>query len=106
MCLFRISFPIHENARFRGWERKNEPSVHESGCFRGWERENEPSVHEKSSFWGRGPGYLLYLHDLGVILSASEGSVNGKYKLILYKMAEFKDGIPIMYQQFCVNFAD
>ena len=41
-------------------------------------------------------GYLLYLHDLGVILSASEGSVNGKYKLILYKMAEFKDGTPIL----------
>ena len=45
-------------------------------------------------------GYLLYLHDLGVILSGSEGSVNGKYKLTIYKMAEFKNGIPIMYQLF------
>ena len=42
MCLSRISFPIHENARFRGL----------------------------------GPGYLLYLHDLGGILSVSEGSVD------------------------------
>ena len=48
-------------------------------------------------------GYLLYLHDLGVILSASEGSVNGKYKLILYKMAEFKDGIPIVIHLFEVD---
>ena len=54
MCLFRISFPIHENARFRGWEMKIEPPVHEKGCF-----------------CGRGPGYLLYLHDLGGILSVS-----------------------------------
>ena len=44
-----------------------------------------------------------YLHDLGVILSASEGSVNGKYKLILYKMAEFKDGIPILIHLFEVD---
>ena len=29
-----------------------------------------------------------------------------KYKLTKYKMADFKDGIPIMYQLFCVNFAD
>ena len=42
MCLSRISFPIHENARFRGL----------------------------------GPGYLLYLHDFGVILSDGEESVN------------------------------
>ena len=32
-------------------------------------------------FLADGPGYLLYLHDLGVILSDGEGSVNGKYKL-------------------------
>ena len=47
MCLFRISFPIRENARFRGWERKN-----------------EYSVHKKNRFYGRGPGYLLYLYDV------------------------------------------
>ena len=40
-------FPMHENARFHGWERKNEPAVHEKDCFR-----------------GRDSGYLLYLHDV------------------------------------------
>ena len=45
-------FPMHENARFPGLERKNEHAVQEKGLF----------------LW-TGPGYLLYLHDLGVILS-------------------------------------
>ena len=35
---------------------------------------NGCAVHKKGGFRGRGPGYLLYLHDLGVILSVSEGS--------------------------------
>ena len=42
-----FSFPVHENARFRGRKRKNEPSIHKKGGFR-----------------GRESGYLLYLHDL------------------------------------------
>ena len=74
-----------------------------NGGFLGWERKNEHAVQEKGCFRGRGSGYLLYLRDLGVILSASEGSVNGKYKLILYKMAEFKDGIPILIHLFEVD---
>ena len=74
MCLFRISFPIHENARFHGWEQKNWPAIHENARFRGWEMKIEPPVHEKGSFCGRGPGYLLYLHDLGVILSMTLSS--------------------------------
>ena len=74
MCLFRISFPIHENARFRGWEMKIEPPVHEKSSFCGRERKNEPAVHENGGFRGRGPGYLLYLHDLGVILSVTLSS--------------------------------
>ena len=53
-----IFSPVHKNARFHGWEQKNWPAVHEKGGFR-----------------GQGPGYLLYLHDLGVILSESEGFV-------------------------------
>jgi hypothetical protein len=54
-----LSFSVHKNARFHGWERKNGHVVHENGGFR-----------------GRGSGYLLYLHDLGVILSDGEESVN------------------------------
>jgi len=65
---------------------------------RGWQ--NESAVQKRGLFYGRGPGYLLCLHDLGVILSVSEGSVNRKYKLKLYKMADFKDGIPILIHLF------
>jgi hypothetical protein len=32
--------------------------------------------HKYTPFLGRGSGYLLYLHDLGVILSDGEESVN------------------------------
>ena len=39
-------------------------------------------IHEKSSFCGLGPGYFVYLHDLGVILSVSEGTWKRNYKLI------------------------
>ena len=77
--------------------------VHKNASFHGWEQKNDPAVHENGGFLGRGPGYFVYLHDLGVILSVSEGSVNRKYKLTLYKMAEFKDGIPILIHLFEVD---
>ena len=66
--------PIHKNASFHGWERKNDPAVHENGGFRGRERKNDPAVHENGDLCGRGPRYLLYLHDLGVILSMTLSS--------------------------------
>ena len=70
-CLFFV----HENGGFCGQEQKNVRLVHKKGRFHGRERKNEPAVHKKGCFHGRGPGYLLYLHDLGVILSESEGFV-------------------------------
>lgn len=52
--------------------------VHKKGRFHGWERKNEPAVHENGGFRGQGPGYLLYLYDLVVILSSSEGSMTNE----------------------------
>ena len=53
----------------------NEASVHEKGCFRGWE------------------------FGIFVIFAWFEW----KFKLTLYKMAEFKDGIPIVIHLFEVD---
>ena len=50
--------------------------------------------------------YFIYLYDIIGCLDCDRHDNDEIYKLTLYKMAEFKDGIPIMYQLFCVNFAD
>ena len=56
---FGFLFPVHENARFRGWEWKNGRAVHKNGGFR-----------------GRGPGYL---HDL------NENTILNIYKMADFK---------------------
>jgi hypothetical protein len=48
-------------------------------------------------------GYLLYLHDVLRCLDYARHDNNEKYKLTKYKMAEFKDGIPILIQLFEVD---
>ena len=42
---------------------------------------------------------FIYLYDVfDIDLSATLEMTIGKYKLTQYKMVEFKDGIPILYQ--------
>ena len=46
-------FPMHENARFPGRERKNEHAVQEKGGFRGWAHQNELRPEKRPFSWPR-----------------------------------------------------
>ena len=66
---------VHENGGFYGYAHQNEPSVHKKARFRGWGRKNEPAVHENGGFRGRGPGYLLYLHDISIVFEITQQKI-------------------------------